>query len=148
MAAQVEVQKMKKKLGEVLKEKLKADRVSVESEGPEEDRRLMLTVVSPQFRGLTKVEDRDSLIWDAIKVAHTHTHTQAQAHANNYILGHQGRSARDQAHEAARLDTRRRPAPQPPPSSARLLRRQQVSNTWGGKPGISRKCGGVKKREK
>ncbi|ELR15926.1 uncharacterized protein ACA1_023380 [Acanthamoeba castellanii str. Neff] len=64
MAVEVGVQKMRKKLEELLKERLKADRVSVECEGPEEDRRLMLTVVSPQFRGLTKVEDRDSLIWD------------------------------------------------------------------------------------
>jgi acid stress-induced BolA-like protein IbaG/YrbA len=103
MAAQVEVQKMKKKLGEVLKEKLKADRVSVESEGPEEDRRLMLTVVSPQFRGLTKVEDRDSLIWEAIKVAHTHTHTHthhrtrttahAPPHTHHRTRTHAGASA-------------------------------------------------------
>merc|ERR1711879_765748 len=67
MAAEVDVREMRKTLEELLKEKLKADRVSAESEGPAEDRRLMLTVVSPQFRGLTKVEDRDSLIWDAIK---------------------------------------------------------------------------------
>lgn len=137
MAVEVGVQKMRKKLEELLKERLKADRVSVECEGPEEDRRLMLTVVSPQFRGLTKVEDRDSLIWDVIKA---HTHTPAHTHTQNlsgrpkltlacggYASLSKGPSARDQAHEAPRLDTGRRSAPQPPPPSARLLRRQQVN---------------------
>jgi hypothetical protein len=97
-------------------------------------------VVSPQFRGLTKVEDRDSLIWDVIKV---HTHKQALTrppHTQNlsgrpkltlacggYASLSKGPTARDQAHEAPRLDTGRRSAPQPPPASARLLRRQQVN---------------------
>jgi acid stress-induced BolA-like protein IbaG/YrbA len=62
-----ELSEVKRKLKATLEEGLKAERVSVESEGPREDRRLMLTVVSPEFRGLAKVEQRDDLIWRLIK---------------------------------------------------------------------------------
>lgn len=46
---------------------------SVESEGPDDERRVSITLVSPQFRDMDKVEDRDQLVWEAIKVHATVT---------------------------------------------------------------------------